>query len=302
LSGDGEGHGHARTGRLHLVDGTYELFRAYFSKRPPHVDAKGRDVKATVGVVSSMFALLADPAERVTHVAAAFDNPVVSFRNELFDGYKTGDGVPEELLAQFDRVEEAMRAMGVAVWSMDRWEADDALATGAARWAGEVEQVRILTPDKDLGQCLRGQRVVQVDRVRGKVIDEEGLLAIRGVRPASIPDYLALVGDTADGIPGLPGFGEKTAAALLRRYEHLEAIPAREADWEVSVRGADRLAATLRARMDDARLYRTLATLVTDVPLPQALEDLRYRGVTPAFGAWCEEMLAPSAIRAHAVG
>ncbi len=283
--------------RLHLVDGTYELFRAWFSKRPDHVDAKGRDVKATVGVVSSMFTLLADPQERATHVAAAFDNPVRSFRNDLFDGYKTDEGVPEDLLAQFDRVEDAMRAMGVTVWSMDRWEADDALATGAARWASEVEQVRILTPDKDLGQCLRGQHVVQVDRVRNRLIDEDALLSIRGVRPASIPDYLALVGDTADGIPGVPGFGEKTAAALLLRYDHLEGIPASEKDWSVPVRGAERLAATLRQRLDDAKLYRTLATLVTDVPLPGDLESLRYRGVSASFGAWCDEVLAPSAIR-----
>ena len=298
MSGDA-GHASAAGTRLHLVDGTYELFRAFFSKRPPHVDARGRDVKATVGVVSSMFALLGFSAERATHVAAAFDNPVVSFRNDFFEGYKTGEGVPPELLAQFDRVEEAMRAMGITVWSMDRWEADDALATGAARWAGEVEQVRILTPDKDLGQCLRGQKVVQVDRLRSKVIDEDALLTIRGIRPASIPDYLALVGDTADGIPGLPGFGEKTAATLLRRYDHLEGIPAREAQWDVQVRGADWLAATLRERMQDARLYRTLATLVTDVPLPQTLDDLRYRGVTPAFGAWCDEVLALSALRAR---
>ncbi len=283
--------------RLHLVDGTYELFRAWFSKRPDHVDAKGRNVKATVGVVSSMFALLADAQERATHVAAAFDNPIRSFRNDLFDGYKTDEGVPEELLAQFDRVEDAMSAMGVTVWSMDRWEADDALATGAARWASEVEQVRILTPDKDLGQCLRGQNVVQVDRVRNRIIDEDALLSIRGVRPASIPDYLALVGDTADGIPGLPGFGEKTAAALLLRYDHLEGIPASEKDWGVAVRGAERLAATLREHLDDAKLYRKLATLVTDVPLPGDLESLRYRGVSASFDAWCDEVLAPSAIR-----
>jgi 5'-3' exonuclease len=252
--------------------------------------------------VSSMFALLADPQERVSHLAAAFDNPVRSFRNDLFDGYKTDEGVPEELLAQFDRVEDAMRAMGVTVWSMDQWEADDALATGAARWADDVAQVRILTPDKDLGQCLRGQKIVQVDRLRGKLIDEEALLTVRGVKPESIPDYLALVGDSADGIPGIPGFGEKTAAAVLRRYEHLEEIPAREADWQVKVRGAERLAATLQARMADARLYRKLATLVTDVPLPGDLESLRYRGVSGTFGAWCDEVLAPSAIRAHQPG
>jgi 5'-3' exonuclease len=286
--------------RVHLIDGTYELFRAHYSKRPPHVDAQGQDVKATVGVVASMFALFDDPAEGVTHVAAAFDNPVRSFRNDLFDGYKTGDGVDPALLAQFDRVEAAVRAMGVTVWSMDRWEADDALATGAARFLDQVDQVRILTPDKDLGQCLQGQRVVQVDRVRNRIIDEPGLLSLRGIRPASIPDYLALVGDTADGIPGLPGFGEKSAAALLLRYGHLEGIPARESDWDVPVRGAPRLAATLREGLDAARLYRTLATLVTDVPLPESLDALQYRGVTPAFAAWCDEVSAPSSLRARA--
>jgi 5'-3' exonuclease len=286
--------------RLHLVDGTYELFRAYFSKRPDHVDAEGRDVKATVGVVSSMFALLDDPAEQATHVAAAFDNPVRSFRNELFDGYKTDEGVPEDLLAQFDRVEEAVRAMGVVVWRMDRWEADDALATAAARWAGDVEQVRILTPDKDLGQCIRGTKVVQVDRMRQNVIDEAALLVKRGVTPASIPDYLALVGDTADGIPGLDGFGEKTAAALLSQYVHLEAIPKSASEWKVNVRGAPVLAATLAARMDEAVLYRKLATLVSDVPLTETLEDLRWRGVRKdAFAVWCDEVKAPRALRSR---
>jgi 5'-3' exonuclease len=287
--------------RLHLVDGTYELFRAYFSKRPDHVDAKGRDVKATVGVVSSMFALLDDPAEQATHVAAAFDNPVRSFRNDLFDGYKTDEGVPADLLEQFDRVEEAVRAMGVVVWRMDTWEADDALATAAARWAGDVEQVRILTPDKDLGQCIRGTKVVQVDRMRQTVIDEAGLLVKRGITPASIPDYLALVGDTADGIPGLDGFGEKTAATLLREYVHLEAIPKSASQWKVTVRGAPVLAATLAAHMDEAILYRKLATLVTDVPLAETLEDLRWKGVRKAeFAKWCDEMKAPSTLRARA--
>jgi 5'-3' exonuclease len=287
--------------RLHLVDGTYELFRAHFSKRPEHADAQGRDVKATVGVVSSMFALLDDPTEQVTHVAAAFDNPVQSFRNDLFDGYKTDEGVPREILAQFDRVEEAMRAMGVVVWSMNEWEADDALATGAARWMSDVEQVRILTPDKDLGQCIAGTRVVQVDRMRRRVIDEEALLAGRGIAPASVPDYLALVGDTADGIPGLEGFGEKTAAALLRQYGHLEAIPRNGASWKVDVRGAGKLAATLAAHMEDALLYRKLATLVKDVPVVETLDDLRWRGVRqPRFTAWCDEVLAPESLRSRA--
>jgi 5'-3' exonuclease len=285
--------------RLHLIDGTFELFRAHFSKRPPHVDAQGRDRKATVGVVNATFALFDDPAERATHLAAAFDNPIRSFRNDLFDGYKTDEGVPPEILSQFDAVEEGMRAMGVVVWRMDRWEADDALATAATRWAPEVEQVRVLTPDKDLGQCLRGTHVVQIDRIRARVIDEDAMFAQRGVRPASIPDYLALVGDTADGIPGLPGFGEKSAAALLRRYEHLEAIPPREADWEPDVRGAPRLAATLRERLEDAKLYRTLATLVTDVPLTESLDDLRYRGVARGFDGWCDDVRASDSLRAR---
>jgi 5'-3' exonuclease len=286
--------------RLHLVDGTYELFRAHFSKRPEARDPAGRDVKATVGVVSSMLALIDDPEERVTHLAAAFDNPVRSFRNDLYDGYKTEEGVPPELLAQFDRVEEAMRAIGVVVWSMDRWEADDALATAAARWADAVEQVRILTPDKDLGQCLRGERVVQVDRMRKRVIDQNGLLALRGIAPESIPDYLALVGDTADGIPGIKGFGEKTAAALLREYLHVERIPERARDWKVDVRGAATLAPTLAASREEVALYRKLATLVTDVPLTESLEDLAWRGVPrPAFEAWCDALGQSEQMRAR---
>jgi 5'-3' exonuclease len=286
--------------RLHLVDGTYELFRAHFSKRPDQVDPRGRDVKATTGVASSLLALIEDPDERVTHIAVAFDNPIRSFRNDLFAGYKTEEGVPEELLAQFDRVEEATRAIGVAVWSMDRWEADDALATGAARWGAEVEQVRILTPDKDLGQCIRGERVVQVDRMRRKVIDEAGLLSVRGVMPASIPDYLALVGDTADGIPGIKGFGEKTAAALLREYVHVERIPEHARDWKVNVRGAAVLAPLLAASREEVLLYRRLATLTTDVPIAESLEDLRWRGVPrAAFAAWCDELGLSEAMRSR---
>lgn len=275
--------------RLHLVDGTFELFRAHYGKRPGHTSPDGRDLKATVGVVSSILALFEDPEERATHVAVAFDNPIESFRNELFPGYKTGAGMDPALVAQMGPVEEAVRALGVTVWSMDRWEADDALATGAARFRDHVEQVRIMTPDKDLGQCLVGQRVVQVDRIRRKTIDEAELRARRGIAPASIPDWLALVGDTADGIPGLPGFGEKAASALLARWGKLEALPADPAAWDVDVRGAARLAATLRERMADVMLYRTLATLVDDVPLPQALEDLEWRGAPRGeFLRWCD--------------
>jgi len=288
--------------RLHVVDGTYELFRAHYSKRPEHPDAQGLDAKATVGVASSMLALLDDPEEQATHLAIAFDNPVRSFRNDMYDGYKTEEGVDPALLAQFDGVEEAMRAMGLVVWSMREWEADDALATAASRWGDDVEQVRILTPDKDLGQCLRGTRVVQVDRMRKRVIDEEALLATRGIAPASVPDYLALVGDTADGIPGIPGFGERTAAALLRTYGHLDAIPPNAREWRVDVRGADRLATTLATRVKDAVLYRTLATLVKDVPLAETLDDLRWRGVrADRFDAWCRQVRASDSLRERAL-
>jgi 5'-3' exonuclease len=284
--------------RLHLVDGTYELFRAHFSKSPSRTDPDGRDVKATVGVVASLLRLLADEEEQVTHLAVAFDNPIESWRNERFPGYKDSSGVDPELLAQFDGVERAVAALGVAVWSMDRHEADDAMATAAARWGGldapvrdGAEQVRILTPDKDLGQVVRGERIVQVDRSRAKHYDEDGVVARLGVRPVSVPDYLALVGDTADGIPGLPGFGAKGAAAVLGRYPHLEDIPPSADDWEVEVRGAARLAATLADRADDARLYRDLARLDLDVPLPGSLDDLAWHGVPrDVFLAWCDEV------------
>jgi 5'-3' exonuclease len=265
--------------RLHLVDGTYELYRAHFSPRPGHSAPDGRDVKATVGLVSSMLALLHDADEAVTHVAVAFDNPIRSFRNALFDGYKSDEGVPPELHAQFDLAEEAARALGLTVWSMKDLEADDALATAATRWAGQVEQVRLLTPDKDLGQCVRGRKVVQVDRKQQKELDEEAVRAKLGVPPASVPDLLALVGDDADGIPGLTGFGEKSAAALLGAYGHLEAIPEDAASWTVRPRGAEKLAATLRAHREDALLYRKLATLVTDAPLAESLEELAWAGV-----------------------
>jgi 5'-3' exonuclease len=283
--------------RLHLVDGTYELFRAHFSRRPPH-DHGGVDLKATVGLAAAMLALLHDEEERVSHVAIAFDNPIRSIRNDWFDGYKTDEGVPAELLAQFDLAEEAARALGMVVWSMDRYEADDALATGAARFRDGVEQVRVLTPDKDLGQALAGRRVVLVDRARKRVIDEDEFFVRRGVRPASVPDWLALMGDAADGIPGLAGFGEKTAAALLRAFGHIEGIPAAPRSWPPEVRQAERLAATLAAERPQALLYRKLATLFDDVPLAERLEDLAWRGVPrPAFEAWCDSVGAPSDVR-----
>lgn len=286
--------------RLHLVDGTYELFRAHYSPRPGHVAPDGRDLKATVGVVASILQLLHDPAEAATHVAVAFDNPIESFRNELYAGYKTGEGIEPALRAQFDSVEAGVRALGVVVWSMDRWEADDALATGAVRYAPQVQQVRIMTPDKDLGQVVEGQRIVQVDRMRGKVIDEAALRERRGIGPASIPDWLGLVGDTADGIPGIPGFGEKGAAAVLARYETIENIPTLARDWDVKVRGADRLATNLAERRDDALLWKKLATLACDVPLPQSLEDLRWDGAPASeWNAWCDEVGASAELRAR---
>ncbi len=277
--------------RLHLVDGTFELFRAHFSKRPDRVDAAGEDVKATVGVVSSILWLLEDEAESVTHLAVAFDNPIESFRNEEFPAYKDSTGVDRSLLAQFDLVEEAIRALGVTVWSMDRWEADDALGTAALRFADEVDQVRIMTPDKDLGQVVRGERIVQVDRMRERELDEAAVTEKMGVGPASVPDYLGLVGDTADGIPGLKGFGAKSAAAVLSRYGHLEDIPDDGAAWDVEVRGAARLGETLATHRDEALLYRHLATLVTDVPLDERLDDLAWYGVPrEAFLTVCDRL------------
>lgn len=277
--------------RLHVVDGTYELFRAHFSPRPGHTAPGGWDAKATVGVAASLLALLNDPAEAVTHVAVAFDNPIRSFRNDLFPDYKSDEGVPPELRAQFDAVEEAVRALGITVWSMREHEADDALATAAHRFASEVDQVRILTPDKDLGQCLRGDRVVQFDRRQRKLIDEVTFRAARGFSPRSMPDFLGLTGDTADGIPGLPGFGEKSAGLLLGAYEHIENIPQYAHQWTVKPRGALQLATTLASELENALLYRRLATLVEDVPLRETLEDLRFRGVPRApFEAWCDKL------------
>ncbi|HTB60851.1 MAG TPA: 5'-3' exonuclease H3TH domain-containing protein [Polyangia bacterium] len=275
--------------RLHLVDGTYELYRAHFAPRPEHRDPNGADRKATVGLIASLLALLSETDEAVTHLAVAFDNPIRSFRNDLFPEYKSDEGVPPELRAQFDPVEEAVRALGVTVWSMNEHEADDALASGARRFAEEVGQVRIMTPDKDLAQCLRGDRVVQVDRRQRKVTDETAFRAARGYGPASVPDFLGLTGDTADGIPGLPGFGEKGTSLLIGAYEHIEAIPDLPSRWTVKPRGALQLAATLAARREEALFYRKLATLVDTVPLAESLDELRFRGVPRArFEAWCD--------------
>jgi 5'-3' exonuclease len=263
--------------KLHLLDGTYELFRAHYGA-PPATSPEGREVGATRGLLRSLLALLRE--DGVTHAACAFDHVIESFRNRLFAGYKTGEGVPEELLGQFPLAERAACALGLVVWPMVEFEADDALATAAARFAAapEVEQVVVCTPDKDLGQCVRGQRVVMLDRRRRLLLDEAGVVRKFGVPPASIPDWLALVGDAADGIPGVPGWGAKSASALLSRYGHLERIPDDEEDWEVKVRGANALARSLREHRPEARLYLELATLRTDVPLAEEREDLRWRG------------------------
>src|SRR3954447_2664817 len=247
---------------VHLVDGTYELFRHHFAV-PSHVDPDGIEVAATRGVVGSVLGMFEGGA---THIGVATDHVVESFRNELYVGYKTSAGMEPELLAQFPVLEDALRALGVVVWAMVDVEADDALASAAAVAAADdrVERVIICTPDKDLSQCVIGQRVVQLDRRSTTIRDEAGVIEKFGVPPESIPDWLALVGDTADGFPGLAGWGAKSAAAVLARYGHLEEIPASERDWDVPVRGAARLAATLREGRQDAMLFRTLATLVTD--------------------------------------
>jgi 5'-3' exonuclease len=276
---------------LHLVDGTYELFRAHHAPRPGHLAPSGTDAKATVGIVESLLALLRDPTEAVSHIAVVFDNPIRSFRNDLFPSYKSDEGVPPELRSQFDAAEHAVRSIGMVVWSMREYEADDGLASGARRFRDQVEQVRILTPDKDLGQCLHGERVVQVDRRNKKVVNEAVFRAERGFGPASLPDFLAPTGDSADGIPGLAGFGTKSAALPLGVYERLERIPTNASQWKVKPRGALRLAATLRARCNDALLYRQLATLIDTVPLDGSLEDLRFPGTARShFERWCDEL------------
>ena len=263
--------------RIHLVDGTYELFRAYFGA-PKATGAAGSEVGATRGILWSLVSLLRD--DRVTHVACAFDHVIESFRNDLFPGYKTSEGVPDDLLAQFPLAERATHALGLVTWPMVELEADDALATAAARWgdAPDVEQVLICTPDKDMTQCVRDGRIVCFDRMRRKMIDEAAVVAKFGVPPVSIADWLALVGDSADGYPGVPRWGAKSAAAVLAHYGHLEAIPDSERLWSVNVRGAAALAASLREHRDAAYLYRRLATLRTDAPLAETLDDLRWHG------------------------
>ncbi len=276
--------------RVHLVDGTYELFRAWFGA-PEARSPTGREVGATRGFLRSLAAMLR--SAEVTHVACAFDRTVESFRNELFGGYKTGEGLEAELLAQFPLAERASQALGIVTWPMVEFEADDALASGAARFrdAPGVEQVLICSPDKDLTQCVDGSKVVTLDRRREIVLDENGVREKFGVSPASIPDYLALVGDAADGIPGIPRWGAKSAARVLARWAHIEDIPEDHALWGVEVRGAATLAENLRAQRENALLYRTLATLRLDVPIDESLNDLRWSGPDrSALKDLCEEI------------
>jgi len=276
--------------KVHLLDGTYELFRHFYAM-PKQQDKNGREVAAIIGVLGSVLGMLEGGA---THIGVATDHVIESFRNRLWAGYKTSEGIEPDLLAQFHPLEDALRAMGVVVWAMEEFEADDALAA-AARLAAEttgVEQVIICTPDKDLSQCVVGQRVVQLDRRKRELRDEAGVVARFGVEPSSIPDYLALVGDSADGFPGVPGWGEKASGAVLGRYGHLERIPANAKEWEVPVRGAARLAAALQEHRDLALLFRTLATLRTDVPVG-TVADLRWHGPTPGLERVARQLSVP---------
>jgi 5'-3' exonuclease len=271
--------------RVHLVDGTYELFRQFLAPRPGHVDPAGVEIGGTRSVVQSMLAMLEGGA---THVGVATDHVIESFRNDLWETYKTSAGMEPLLLAQFPLLEDALRALGVAVWPMVEYEADDALASAARVGADDprVDEVIICTPDKDLGQAVGG-KVVQLDRRKDVLLDADGVRAKFGVPPESIPDWLALVGDSADGFPGLPGFGAKTAAALLARYGHVEAIPDDAREWDVpGVRGADRLAATLTAGRKVADLFKDLATLRTDAAVG-SVDDWEWRGAEDDFGEWC---------------
>ncbi|MEZ5967013.1 MAG: 5'-3' exonuclease H3TH domain-containing protein [Planctomycetota bacterium] len=276
--------------QVHLIDGTYELFRAHYGA-PPARAPDGREVGATRGLLRSLWSLLRQPG--VSHVACAFDTVIESFRNEMFAGYKTGDGLDPDLFGQFPLAERAVAALGIVVWPMVEFEADDALASGAWRYAADprVERVTLCSPDKDLAQCVRGTRVVCLDRRKQRVLDAEGVVAKFGVRAESIPDWLALVGDDADGIPGIPRWGAKSAAAVLAHYEHLEAIPDDARQWRVQVRGAAALAASLADGRQAAELYRRLATLRTDVSIQADVDQLRWRGVDPgALGDLCREI------------
>ena len=267
---------------VHLIDGTYELFRHFFAM-PSALDADGREVAAVRGVIGSVLGMIR--GGEATHIGVATDQVIESFRNKLWHGYKTSEGVPPQLLSQFPVLEDALSAMGVVVWGMVEFEADDALASAARIAAADsrVERVVICTPDKDLTQCVSGTRVVQLNRRTRQEMDEAGVIKKFGVPPASIPDYLALVGDASDGYPGLQGWGAKSTAAVLARFGHIEQIPADWRDWHANATGAARLAETLQRDIDKAVLFRELATLRSDLPLFQNVDELKWTGPTPAF-------------------
>lgn len=275
--------------KIHLIDGTYELFRNHFGA-PPRQAPDGREVGATLGLLRSMLMLLANP--EVTHVGVAFDHVIESYRNSLYTGYKTGDGVDPKLLAQFPLAEEVMDALGLVVWPMVEFEADDAIASAAKRFgkSKSVEQIVIGSPDKDLAQLVSGTRFVCWDRRREIVMDETSVIEKFGVRPSSIPDWLAVVGDSADGYPGIPGWGAKSASAVLARYGHLEQVPRETGKWHVDSISPGRavsLAESLQSHWQEALLYRQLATLREDVPIPEKLGDLKWRGARSRLKQIC---------------
>src|SRR5712692_3721212 len=278
---------------VHLIDGTYELFRYFLTPAAVFDRSAPPELRAVRGVVASILGMLEGGS---THLGVATDHVIESFRNQLWPGYKTGEGMDPLLHAQFEPLEEALSALGVVVWPMVEFEADDALAAAATVAAADarVDQVVICTPDKDLAQCGRGTRVVQLDRRRAELRDESGVRQKFGVLPGSIPDWLALAGDSADGYPGLPGWGAKSAATVLARYDHLEHIPRLAAEWDVSVRGAARLAATLAEQGERALLFRTLATLRADAPIGADVDALRWIGPRPGFAIWSERLGPPS--------
>ena len=284
---------------VHLIDGTYELFRHYYAL-PSALDRDGREVAAVRGVLGSVLGMIRGGA---THVAVATDHVIESFRNGLWPGYKTGEGIEPDLLAQFELLEEVLSSAGVVVWPMVEFEADDALAAAAATAARDarVERVIICTPDKDLAQCVRGTRIVQLNRRTRVTFDEAAIVTKFGVSPASIPDYLALVGDAADGYPGLPGWGAKSTAAVLARYVHLEAIPADWREWGVNAANASALAHTLSGQRESALLFRTLATLRIDIPLIENVDELQWQGPKPGFDTLGAQLdAAVSGSRRHA--
>ena len=279
--------------KVHLIDGTYELFRSYFAM-PSLKAPDGREVGAVRGFIQSTLSLLR--TRNVTHVGCAFDHEIRSFRNDLFPGYKTGEGVAEELVAQFPLAEEAASALGLVVWPMIEFEADDAIATAAVKASDEPEvaQVIICTPDKDLAQMVEGERVVCLDRRKDAIIDEDGVASKFGVSPRSIPDYLALVGDAADGIPGIARWGAKSTSQALQRYERIEEMPLDASEWDVKIRGLATMVKNLAEGYEDALLYKRLATLRTDVPMREGLAELEWRGVRRGeFERFCEDLGAP---------